>query len=65
MRLGSHRRSRRHPALSGAEVPGAPEVPVREIVLYRSDLGSGGPAYTPLHTIALAGSAREAGIHSP
>jgi 2'-5' RNA ligase len=58
-------RSRRHPALSGAEVPGAPEVPVREIVLYRSDLGHGGPTYTSLHVIALAGPAREAGIHSP
>ena len=58
-------RSRRHPALSGAEVPGAPAVPVREVVLYQSDLAPGGSVYTPLHRIGLAGPTREAGIHSP
>ena len=58
-------RSRRHPALSGAEVPGAPEVPVREVVLYRSDLGPGGSTYTPLQRIALVGATLEAGTHSP
>jgi 2'-5' RNA ligase len=58
-------RSRRQPVLAGAEVSGAPEVPVREILLYRSDLGPGGSRYTPLHVVSLAGPAREAVIHSP
>jgi 2'-5' RNA ligase len=50
-------RSRRHPTLDRAVVPGAPEFRVAEVVLFRSDLARDGARYTPLETIVLGGRA--------
>ncbi len=58
-------RARRVPALDGAAVPGAPELPAREVVLYRSDPAPEGSAYTALEHIPLGGQPAGASPDSP
>lgn len=47
-------RSRRVPSVAGVAARGAP-FPVREVVLFRSDLGRDGSRYTALERLPLAG----------
>jgi 2'-5' RNA ligase len=48
-------RGRRVPAL-GVPVPDAGPLPVRDVVLFRSDLGANGSRYTPLAQLPLPAS---------
>ena len=49
-------RHRAAPDLEGAPAPDAAPFPVREAVLFRSELRRSGASYTPLERIALGGS---------
>lgn len=48
-------RSRRVPPLADVPAPEAPPLPVREVVLFRSDLGPEGSRYTALERLPLEG----------
>jgi 2'-5' RNA ligase len=48
-------RGRRAPRLEGVSVPGHEPFPVRETVLFQSELGPGGSRYTPLERVPFRG----------
>jgi 2'-5' RNA ligase len=56
-------RARRFPALAAA-APAATQL-VREVVLFRSDLGHDGARYSPLATLALGAGTAADSAHSP